>query len=482
MFLELAAGSWLVGNYIYHRWIKETPKPQPAKEIRIPRVDEGAAIPLVYGRCRVRQPYLAWCSPPSVIGSSPPFQYSMSMHFILGIPIENGSCKLHRVYVGDVKLTSLSAGATHGAVFITDNSLAPQEESMGLVGQFLTVWDGRASQTAATMFVATQMQTMSGIGIDAIPAYRGVCSVHLYGGGGGAGAKWSIGYDANMAGYSFEMSVYPGHSGALNVGIEMNPAWVLYDLLTARFGKLNLPSTLVDFTSFGAAAQRLQEEGNGYSRSIDVHQDANEIIKDLLIQIDGMLYEDPVDGKIHLKLVRGDYSASAAKEINPSNCEEITGFAAGGWEDVVNQVRVSFPHRDLDYQDGSATAHNQAAAAGQDGQVREVVIRMEAVCTQANANAIAARELNARSRPIAKCSATVDRSFYHTVQGDVVRVTWPEYGLNNKIFRVAAVNRGTHEASKIKLDLIEDFYDEGGSTFDPFPGDIDDLPVFEAEP
>ena len=48
--MALAYGGFLVGSYVYHRWFAPTPpKPKPASEISVPRVDEGASYPLIYG-------------------------------------------------------------------------------------------------------------------------------------------------------------------------------------------------------------------------------------------------------------------------------------------------------------------------------------------------------------------------------------------------------------------------------------------------
>jgi hypothetical protein len=44
------------------------------------------------------------------------------------------------------------------------------------------------------------------------------------------------------------------------------------------------------------------------------------------------------------------------------------------------------------------------------------------------------------------------------VPGDVVSLSWPEYGISGVVMRVANVSRGTLANGAIKLDLLQDFF------------------------
>lgn len=502
----IAYGSFLVANYVYHRWFaEEPPKPKPAGEIQIPRVDEGATYPLLYGRCRVRSPILAWHTRyPLAISVTYGFNYRLDMFMLLGIPFKNVAARLHNIWVGDVKLlwASYANGGTadptigippysgttfpgtHGFVALGPPHNQPGQ--MGAIGGLVQFYDGNAAQKhtepadpwTANTVAGAHMKFVPGNG-NRIPGYRGFLAVFHFAVASPDGANlWGMGDSPQVSPYSYEIASYPSDSDAFNVGVEANPAKVLYDLLTGEFGKLKFDSTRIDGISFSAAKQRLQEEGNGYSRAIEDAPDASQIVQEILQQIDGVLYEDPADGKIHIKLIRDDYDPAALIGVTTENCEEIQNLALGGFENVVNKVRLLFTDRSRDYIDGSAVAHNQAVAAGQDGEVRETLIRMPGVCTQALANELAARELAALSRPITKMRAIVDRTFYRVTPGDPVRVTWPEYGFDGRVFRVASVSRGTLASGQIALDLIEDFFYTWrdvlipGHPVEPFPGGV----------
>ena len=108
-------------------------------------------------------------------------------------------------------------------------------------------------------------------------------------------------------------------------------------------------------------------------------------------------------------------------------------------------------------------------------------IQMLGICRQSQADDAAARELNYRSRALSKCKAIVDRRYIRVLTGDVVALTWPEYGIDGKLFRVANVTRGPLREGKITLSLIEDvFFQHRGALhlgeFPPFPVLVDPGP------
>ena len=376
----------VVANYVYHRLTAESPpKPKPASEVEIPKVKEGESVSLVYGRCRVRQPIIAWRSDvtatahPTIAGL---FVYGLEWHSIIGIPFERTLSRLWSIWLGDVKLewVSVAGGETDhtngtvpfsfsgGAIgdtaesqqhafYRVPNSISTVKDNDTEVGGFVQFYDGRGSQQHVNMppphttwSALGKVMKDDGIAGATIPGYRGYLSVVHYSIGSN---KWKLGSSPNLAPISYEVSSYPADSNALNVGLEANPAWVIVDLLTGTMGKLALAASQVDFDSFGAAAIRLQEEGNGYSRAIEAGVAAGDVLREILDQIDGVIFHDPPTNKVKIKLIRPDYDPAAIPHITTSNCERLDGFSAGGFEGAPNKVVVVFSDRSRDYQEGS---------------------------------------------------------------------------------------------------------------------------------
>lgn len=537
MLQEIIAAGLIIGDFVYHRWIDPPVyKPDP-RGIQIPLTDDGTAIPLVYGRVRVRQAIVAWTSDPVFVAPDDIFipngtaggvvsnqtaLYFMNMLLGVGIPFYLGNQTLFQMWVGDVAMlmqvhdstvTNLSDLQGNGGGFVSGFATAedgdptyvppftgpvvgPSCQRLAVVCMIVTVPGAGCSTFGAVEFLNGNIfqrlvddaspytpRTEAGyymtvtagsplppvecwngtLDPSLIPGYRGLMCVFLYGKESPSQTlrHWCIGASPTVPAYSFEVSSYPqtplGPSAM--IGAEANPADVIFDLLTSPIGKLGIDSSRIDVAgTFTAVANTLAAEGMGYSRAFDANATAADMINEILVQIDGTIYEDPVDGLIKLKLVRADYDPLAAPAITTDNCIELQSFALGGWTDIPNKVRIVYPDRQDDYRDGSATGHSLANAAAQDGETREVVLRMPGVTTQNLAAQIADRELDARSKPLMKVRAIVDRTFYTTVPGDVVRVYWPEYGIAGVVFRVAAVNRGTLEDGRITLDLIQDFF------------------------
>lgn len=480
--ITLIAGGLLIGQFIYHRWFEDPPpKPKPAKEIEIPRTDEGAPIPLIYGRCRVRSALLAWAGDPVAIpaddfgslAGGADFIYAMNMFFVIGIPFPDGTNKVRFVYVDDLKLGGGDLSGLNGAggVSFPGSAILGPSDSMigaaGIIGQNMEFLDGRSTQmlrNPAFPFAATSVvgQHMEDFGYHPafIPGHRGMMSVYFY----NNSDPWWIGSEPRPGVYSFDVSSYP--SSALDTPTiatdEANPIDVLRDVLTGMLGKLGEPASRIDLDSFEAAAVACRTDGLGYSRSFDSGETGEQVISEIEQFVDGIVWEEPanegVGGIWKIKLIRPLPAEFASPIIDNTNCDAITNLAIGGWTGLVNKVRVTFKNREKDYDDDSVTAHNIASALGQDGVVREVTLNFPGCCTAAIATILARRELSARSRPIWRCRARVDRTLLSASYGDVVKVTWPEALIGGMMFRVATVIPGAIDSNHVELDLISDQY------------------------
>ena len=129
MIFEIVVGGILLGTFIYHRWIEDHPG-LAIDSVRVPRVDEGAPVPLVYGRCRVRAPIIAWAGGQRRLpvgrddteiphtGDAP--AYFLDMLYVVGIPFYNGVGELLNIYAGDTFVTVSPASSYTGLQFPLD--------------------------------------------------------------------------------------------------------------------------------------------------------------------------------------------------------------------------------------------------------------------------------------------------------------------------------------------------------------------------
>lgn len=527
----ILGGTWLWREYVRPELYPEE-GPKPEGQLTLPRTEEGAPIPLIYGQCRVRSPILSWVGGVSAHGNpefgsladqanwrGAPFLYGMHCHMILGVPFTwLSNNRLHKMFwgsrellvntsnstIGQSTVSSLAQltgnGSETGHRVIVNNTAAASGpmaqtplDGMPRVGGPVEFLNGRPDQNLvnttfpfASPTYAGRVMAEAGVTVAEIPGYRGVMSVFLGnkidGYADGYPGPFIVGASPQPGEYSFEVSSHPQNSfsnAGPYIGLDANPVDVIYDLLAGKLGKLGITWSDIDTASFQSAATRLSEEGHGYSRALEEARDAPEVVGEILEQINGVVYETPTDAKIKIKLIRDDYAVPDLPHITEANCRTLEAFAIAGWASVVNKVRVTFTDRARNYEQGSAIAYNQAVGTVDDGRLRELVIDYPGVCTQDLANKLAGRELAARSRPLAKCKAIVSREFYAVCPGDAIKLTWPKYAIDGRVFRVVAVDRGSLENGAIALDLIEDYFAVYRQTLvsdwevNGFPGDLE---------
>jgi hypothetical protein len=471
--------SWAVQNIFFG-----PEKPTPVGPSSVPRTDEGAPIPLIYGRCRVDAPTLAWIgnwakNPHGATAIS----YSLDMLFVVGIPFYGGSAELVSIYAGDFHLdltpklpdSMTRPGRYH---FRSSNALVVYggDQKGGGINGDVEFFDGRPDQqvsdyiddfdaenytvlqTRQTAFKwYTAFDDPANIEETLMPGYRNQAICLLY--------TWTIGESPNFTSYSFEArALSTGTSAHMGFSLadDACPAAVIYDLLTSPWGKLGFPTDKIDHDSFVAAAATLFTEEHGYSRAITQIEDAATIIGDVLRQIGGLLYEEPTNGKLVLKLIRSDYDVNDLDDINPDVMEEPSPgwFVAGGVSETFNQVRIAFVDRQNNYVDGLAIGQNAANVFSQLSRgLRSVDIQYPGCSNETLAKKLASRDAAAASRPLIKATCVVNRNFYATRPGDVLTLTWPKLGIAGMVMRVGQVNLGQLHDGRITLHLVRDDFD-----------------------
>jgi hypothetical protein len=93
-------------SFVYHYWPRDAKQPPPGAIGGVPRTDEGAPLPLIYGRCRVRAPVLAWIGNWRVnFSSANSAGYQADMLFVMGVPFYGGGAALQQIFAGNFRLS-----------------------------------------------------------------------------------------------------------------------------------------------------------------------------------------------------------------------------------------------------------------------------------------------------------------------------------------------------------------------------------------
>ena len=476
----------VIGLIVLSALLMPKPKIENAKaatldQFNFPRIKEGTPITIIYGKVRQKAPTILWygklraipirekvktglfSSKRVVVG----YRYQLS--FQLAISLLTGSAvRLHRLWFGDKLLyTSVPGVDTDSSIAVVgkENVLGGYKNGGGYSGSFR--WKpGQFNQT-----VDTNLQT--DINKGTIPAFRGLAYAYF--------RNFEVGEQPQIQPTSFEVSCIPNGLGLGGIGEEANPAEVLYDLLTNKWGRCGLSSTFVNTASFIAAGNTLAAENHGISMAIYEGTDVKDAIGEVLRQIDGVLYEEPTTRQMHIKLIRNDYAIPSLPEFDESNILELSDFSVNTWEDTFNQVRIVYNSRAALYKMKAAIAQDLSNITYQD-RVRSTEITYVGVTTEELANKIAARDLNFFSIPLTRLKVIANREAAVLRPGDVIKFSWPEYGISQIICRVQKFDLGELDDGRISIDLIQDRFGVLGTVFASPPDSEWDNPLQPAAP
>lgn len=507
-----------VANYYLNRPAVESAKKQDFGQLNVPRAEEGAPIPLLYGHVLVRSPNIVWFGNYKAlkhtrkvggflgIGADDVvthYTYRLSLHFSLGMAGADFAI-YKRTWLGNNKIlakTVIGDGENYEESLVVDNPRRSLRNPLvssfvgdgeGFVNSGIVQNSKETIPTAIWYSPGTFTQVFDSSGThpfgertfndqDCTPygemlgdtAPTGVISTTP-----GMAKEYGADIAQFMPNYRGQVMVYAMMWGFNSPNLELpafeviaptasadmnfdtigdgdaNPACVLYDLLTNPWGRMGLDTELIDLDSFQAAAETLEEEQHGFSMIIYNANQAGEIIAEILKQIDGVMYEDTGTRKIVLKLIRDDVDPEDLPTLDESNVQRVDSFSTSTWEETYNEVRVVYNDRDAGFVDRVAVAQDQASIVTD--RKRSATINFPGVSNRTLADKIAARELNAVSLPTASVRLTMNRDGFTLSPGDAFILSWDQYGIVSMQFRVQHVDFGTWDDNKVTIDAIQD--------------------------
>lgn len=270
-----------------------------------------------------------------------------------------------------------------------------------------------------------------------------------------------MGRSTQIPAITFEVQRFPRNltlsEDVAVIGLEANPAEVLYECLTNTEWGLSVPPGRIDYDSFRNAALTLASEGNGYSRMLTEPDELDAVISDLEAQIDGTVFEGR-DGRFRLRLIRDDYNKASLRRLDESNIISVDEFARQSYDTTANSVYVEFDDRSRDYEGSVATAHDPASIIATARNQVNRTERLRGVKTMELAEQIATRSLRLTSTPLATCKLTVDSSLFDIEPGEPVILNSNSHGLRDTVFRVTSINLGTASSSEIELTMMQDVF------------------------
>lgn len=439
----------------------EDRRPDTFDNSKVPRATEDAPIPLILGRVRFRGPNTIWWgafraqertervktglfTKKTVVKG---YDYYLSLQLAIAL---GPFVQLRKLRMDDKVIYETGFIESVDVVSYTDTINAPDafggvNEGGGWAGDF-TWYHGSLSAV-----VDTYLEGVIGAGL--VPGYQG-CTHIIF-------KDNYIGESGSLRRMDFEVSCYSRNLDAtqdIRVNTDdIEPAEALMEILRDSWRGLGHPASRFDIPSFEAAQTTLVSEGQGVSLIVSTSQEAETIVQEILRQIDGVLFEDPSnDGKITLKLIRDDYDAGTLPVYDEDDIKAVRSYKKTSWQDLYNEVKVSY--QSLETEDGKVAIAQDIALQNMMSRRRTSPVSFPLCYDDALAAALAQRELSRLSVPIFQMTIEMNRGGYNLKPGEVIKISWPEYGIVEAIVRIQKIDPGELLNNRIVLEVVQDIF------------------------
>lgn len=461
----------------------EDARPATLGDFFFPVVDSSRPIPIVFGTVKLSGPNVVWYGDLRTEPLKDKIKngglFSGTKHVVTGfryfLGMQFSLCRgeLHpdvfQVWVGD-KLAYDGPFPDNRVLINHDNFFGePQAGGAGNLAGFMSAYRGTDDQPANAY-----LQPFQG-GADT-PRYVGTANVVWEGG--------LLGNSPFIQPWAFVVARIPNPLGLTDDGVvfahlaqdvqvvpgtppsirSANPANAIYEVFTNQEWGRGLPASRIDERSFRDVGELLRVERNGMSCVIDRVQPIEDVLREILRQIDGVVVDNPITGKIELKVARANYVVGDLRELRKdTNLSNIEKFGRLTIANTVNQVRVNFvdgrtwlPQQASD-QD-MANAMLQGAVSPETGVNVGSTLRFPYVISPTLAKSLATRELRKTALPLARFIARVTRDLWDLQPFDVVAVTDADLKLDRMPMRVLQVAHEGPGDDGILLSLMQDAF------------------------
>lgn len=256
--------------------------------------------------------------------------------------------------------------------------------------------------------------------------------------------------------------------GKHNIAGDANAACMCYEVMTDLMFGMKIAPTRVDKAAFIACGNTLFSEGMGLSMIIDTQMKGRDLLAEILRHVDGVIYPDPQTGLYTMKLARGDYNPDTLDVFDETNiAPDSFEFSRVSWEDTKNTTNVQYTDRNANFAVLPVQYKDQANVAVRNGQIDSEDVDFLGFSNVVQATRAAARANKTRSAPLSRAQFNTDRRGYKLRPSSVIKVSRPDFNLNNMIMRVVDISYGTLDDPAVKVVCTEDIFSFGTFAYPP---------------
>lgn len=305
------------------------------------------------------------------------------------------------------------------------------------------------------------------------PNYRGILGLVFRGGliacNNPYVKPWSFRVKRILAGW--HGGVWYSSRATINVGgiSAANPAHIIYECLTNPTWGMGYPSTLIDNSSFEAAANTFYNEGLGLCIAWGQQDSLNNFVQVVLDHAGAVLSQDAGGGFFKLKALRADYSIGALTTFSDSNGRilSLEKIERATYTENVNEIIVQFIDAATGRQ-SSIYVQNLANVQAQ-GAVVSQTRQYLGIPSAALATRIGMRDIKASTSGLARVIFVANRSAFSFVPGDVISFSWAPSGIVSMPLRITKIDYGPLTSGLIRIEALEDVFGLPATTYAGVP-------------
>lgn len=385
------------------------------------------------------------------------YVYYLGLHFGLSHgPVD----EFLEIRAGD-RQAWVGSVTSSGQIFIDSPNLFGGLLKEGGIQGTADIMMGEATQGANAYLAAEQGPPQ--------PGYRGLLTVVYEGGMVGANnpypKPWSFRFRRALKGWAGGTPWNPTYAAiTLSSGvIGMNPAHMVYEVLTNPDWGMGYPTSALDNTVFTATALALYNEGFGICLLWNRQDSIDSFLQKIMDYTAGVLVTSPVTGLFQFTLIRGGYDVSTLPVFTQADIIEVTDKEDSTLTGNVNEMWIKY------YDPLSKQTQSVALQALGSVQSQQVVISdnkdFTGIATADLAARVCQRELAGSSVPLKRLTIKFKRTAYLLVPGAVFVLNFPAIGLTSVVMRVGEIDTGTLLAGAITVTCLTDVYSMPADTY-----------------
>jgi hypothetical protein len=254
----------------------------------------------------------------------------------------------------------------------------------------------------------------------------------------------------------------------------MNPAHIVYQVLTDRDWGMGYPTSMIDTAAFTAAADQLFVEGLGLCLLWNRQDTIENFLQTVMDHAGAVLVQSRTTGLMQMNLIRGGYDVSTLLHLTADDVVEIISYESPSITGTANEVVVNWFDPAIK---ATQTVTVQALGAIQaQGVTVSQTKDYPGLATQKLAARIAQRDLRATSIPLKRLKVKLNRKAYSLLPGGLFVLSFPSYGIDTMIFRVGDVDYGSLTDGAITITAVQDVFSLPETSF------VDDSPSYWVRP